>query len=191
VASERAQSQRELQIAEQLEARGANVQLVGLFDTQYPEQSWWRTALGNFLGPRVFTVNGNQSLTDLLPLTGLKNLHALQLGGIEVSDLASLTGLKNLELLDLHNTNVSDLSPLAGLKNLEWLALYDTHVSDLSPLAGLKNLQTLGLHGTQVRDLSPLAGLKNLTELSLNNTQVSDEQVKLLQQALPNCKIVR
>ncbi len=47
------------------------------------------------------------------------------------------------------------------------------------------------LTDTQVSDLTPLANLKSLDELHLYHTQVSEEQVTKLQQALPNCRIVK
>ena len=50
-------------------------------------------------------------------------------------------------------------------------------------------VQSVNLDDTQVSDLSPLAGLKTLTSLYLGSTPVSDEQVEILQKALPNCKI--
>jgi hypothetical protein len=50
-------------------------------------------------------------------------------------------------------------------------------------------LERIWLDGTQVSDLSPLAGCKNLRDLSMQETPVSDEQVQLLLQALPDCKI--
>ena len=69
------------------------------------------------------------------------------------------------------------------------LYLDHTPVSDISPVARCTNLRLLLLDDTQVTDLTPLANLKNLTELHIQGTPVSEEQVKLLQKALPNCKI--
>jgi len=91
----------------------------------------------------------------------------------------------------LDNAIVSDLSPLTELKNLETLWLRGAQVSDLTPLAELKSLRFLDLSGAQVRDLSPLWELKSLEELVLYDTQVGDEQMQELQQALPNCRIIR
>ena len=84
---------------------------------------------------------------------------------------------------------MSDLSPIAGLKNLGQICCDDTPVSDLSPWDNVLGLEVLNLDRTKVTDLTPLANLKNLTELHVQGTPVSEEQVKLLQQALPNCKI--
>ena len=69
--------------------------------------------------------------------------------------------------------------------------LDNTQIADLSPLAELKNLEVLDLSGTRVTDVSPLAELKSLILLALPGTKVTDQQVNALQQALPNCIIVR
>ena len=89
------------------------------------------------------------------------------------------------------NPQVADVTPLAELKNLRWLDLECTQVADVTPLAELKKLEGLDLSGTQVADVTPLAELKNLNVLYLVNTQVTDEQVNDLQQALPDCTIIR
>ena len=52
-----------------------------------------------------------------------------------------------------------------------------------------ERVRFVSLKDTQVNDLSPLAELKNLEWLFLYNTQVSDEHVRELRQALPNCEI--
>ena len=65
--------------------------------------------------------------------------------------------------------------------------------SDLAHLKCLKSLERLNLAGTQIDD----AGLFHLKELGglrylwLSGTKVSDAGVADLQEALPNCKIIR
>jgi len=54
-------------------------------------------------------------------------------------------------------------------------------------------LSRLSLWGTKVTDagLVHLKGLGNLKALDLSATRVTDDGVKQLQEALPNCAIVR
>ena len=91
----------------------------------------------------------------------------------------------------LFTTSFNDVSPLAAFENLDFLDLSWTQVADVTPLAELENLEVLGLERTQVTDVSPLAGLKNLELLDLSGTNVTDQQVNDLQQALPDCEIIR
>jgi len=60
-------------------------------------------------------------------------------------------------------------------------------------LAELKNLTALDLSFTPITDagLKELASLNNLTTLYLYGTQVTDAGLKELQQAIPNCQIVK
>ena len=68
-----------------------------------------------------------------------------------------------------------------------------TDANVLSSLKDLSQLRTLSLLGTGVTDaaLPHIKGLPQLTTLVLLGTKVSDEGVKKLQQALPNCTIIR
>lgn len=77
----------------------------------------------------------------------------------KVSDLSPLSGLKNLQRLNVFSSSVSDLSPVRELKNLQRLNVASTDVSDLSPLRELKNLQRLDIYYTKVTDLSPIVPL--------------------------------
>ncbi len=106
--------------------------------------------------------------------------------------LAPLLGadyFQEVPVVDLSRTKVSDLTLLAGLQNLQDLYLIDTPVSDVAPLAKLASLERLWLGNTQVSDPTSLANLTNLQFLSLSHQQVGEEQIKELQQALPNCTI--
>jgi Leucine-rich repeat (LRR) protein len=119
-----------------------------------------------------------------------RSVESVDLSDSKVSDLSPLTKLKQIKSLVLNNTSVSDLSPLAELQNLKELDLNNTPVSDLTPLAELRNLEWLDIGETQVSDLSPLAKLKNLKWLFIFNNTASYEQSQELEQALPNCQIV-
>jgi hypothetical protein len=126
---------------------------------------------------------------DLSPLKGLKNLESLGLEATEIDDLAPISGLVSLKRLRLMASRTTDLAAIANLHNLEELDLDLTPVSDLSALAELNKLRYLSAISTEVHDLTPLKGLKNLRVLRVGLANVSEGQIKMLQAALPNCKI--
>ena len=103
------------------------------------------------------------------------NVYAVYLDNNRVTDaaLVHLTGLSSLLILELERSQVTDagLVHLKGLVNLRALRLNDTEVTD----AGLEHLK----------------GLIDLEVLVLSDTQVTDAGVAKLQEALPNCKILR
>jgi Leucine-rich repeat (LRR) protein len=160
------QRRREKATIDWVEKMGGQVDFLSSFPID--ERSWWEQTKDKWFGEKVLFVNLNDT---------------------QLSDLSPLSELKNLELLYLDDTQVSDLSPLAELKNIGTLDLSGTKVSNLSPLAELENLNVLFLMNTQLSDLSPLAKLKNLETLMGFGRLVSEEQVEELKKALPNCEI--
>ena len=67
-----------------------------------------------------------------------------------VSDILPVSGLTNLKALDFQDNTISDISPLAGLTNLIWLSLVGNTISDLSPLVantGMASEDKVDVHG--------------------------------------------
>ncbi len=98
--------------------------------------------------------------------------------------------------LDGRSVRDADLQPFGDVfKDLEHLTLNNTQITDagLEHLKGLSNLFFLRLNSTQITDvgLVHIEGLTKLRWLDLGNTKVSAGGVKKLQQALPNCQIIR
>ncbi len=161
----------------------------------------------------IWSVNLNVSnLTDddMEHLKGMSELDTLYVGPYigntvdvtHVTDagLVHLKGLTKLETLYLNGTSITDagLVQLKGLTKLKDLNLRFTYVTEsgLKHLKGLTELETLwlgGFGGCEVTDagLEHLKGLTKLKDLRLYNSKVTDEGVKRLQQALPNCTIHR
>ncbi|MBC2140531.1 leucine-rich repeat domain-containing protein, partial [Listeria innocua] len=121
-------------------------------------------------------LNGNPTLSDISPLSGLTKLTTLRISDSNVSDISPLSGLTNLTSLDLRNNQISDISPLSGLTKLTTtLYLENNQISDVSPLSGLTKLQALNLNNNQISDISPLSGLSGLVgRLDLDGNQISD-----------------
>ena len=135
----------------------------------------------------------------LAHIKGLTRLQRLWLVNAPVTDagLAHLKGLAQLRELEINGTKITDagLTHFQGLSQLAFLSLNDTKVGDagLVHLQGLCQLISLRLDDTKITDagLVYLQGLSQLQELHIANTKVTEQGVKKLQQALPNCKIVR
>ncbi len=135
----------------------------------------------------------------LASLKGLPQLQALELARSHVTDagLENLRGMSRLRYLWLSGTQISDagLEHLKALNELKSLYLDGTKVTDagLRHLKALSQLRYLNLSGTKVSSagLEHLKELKQLQELDLRRTEVTGEGAKILQQALPNCRIYR
>jgi len=130
-------------------------------------------------------------ITDLSPLAGHTQLLSLTLDGNEqLRDLAPLTKMENLRLLYLDRNHVVDLSPLAGLTKLKYLYLRDNQVDNLNPLGKLEHLVMLDIGGNKITDLIPLMNLSKLKYLSVDDSPyLPQEEVDRLQRALPECEI--
>ena len=117
---------------------------------------------------------GNNSLTDISPLTELTNLTQLALDYNLVSDISALAGLTKLTQLTLANNSIEDISPLATLTALEQLLLGNNAISDISPIAKLINLKLVYLEDNNIKDVSPLKKLVHLRVVQLAGNSVSN-----------------
>lgn len=113
-------------------------------------------------------------------------LSKMGLGDSDILPIAELTKLKNLTLSENRLTSVA---PLENLSDLTFLHLGGNNIEDISPLSGLSSLKTLYLDGNPIRDFAPLRALKSLTTLSIVDIDISEDELKSLQDALPNCSI--
>ncbi len=130
-------------------------------------------------------------------------------------NLGQLKKLNNLEELILKRyDSVYNIEALAALKNLEHLTLqpnrnkiqavifpvhqgkttsvnFKTEPLDLSPLQSLSKLNYLNLLGVEAVDFSFIEKLSNLEHIYLGGTNISNEQIEIIQKALPELEIVR
>ena len=140
--------------------------------------------------------------SDLIPLTELKRLRAVRLGGTAVTDeaLKTIGQLSNLEDLDLRECGISDdgLAALSQLNKLKALRLSGKSgacsVSDdgMVHVAKLKNLKVLAIDYLWVSEdgVNAFLGLDNLQELYMAETTIGNESVELFAK-FPNLKKLR
>jgi internalin A len=102
----------------------------------------------------------------------LSNLTILDLSNSEISDLQPLTGLKNLEGIMLNENKIIDLKPLEELGNLQLLDLSNNQISDLKPLTTLSHLELLLLNSNKISDIQPLAKITNLYGVTFSDIAV-------------------
>jgi len=119
----------------------------------------------NSIGSNVLPAHALESLRDL-------KLESLHVAEVAQSNLLAISGITSLRALDCNFTQVTDLTPLAQLANLQSLDCSGTQVNDLTPLAQLANLQSLDCYCTQVTDLTPFTGLRSLTTLDAGSCEL-------------------
>ena len=118
--------------------------------------------------------------------TSSLSLKDTSLGDGVLSDVVKLYSLTSLTLSGDSLTNISPLSALGGLVFLD---LSNNSISDISPLGNLRELKTLYLDNNPITDLSPLYSLPQLEMLSIRGIAITDEQLDVLSETMPNCKI--
>lgn len=148
--------------------------------------------INNFFYLESLKLPGNylMDISFLKDFTLLKNIH---LNDNYIVDISPLFFIKNLRVLNLNgNRRVENINPLRELVSLEKIDLSYTSIYDLSPLMELKNLKTLRLNKCYIRikDFYYLLDSINLKELCVRSSKILPEQLKELQKAFPNCKIL-
>lgn len=96
---------------------------------------------------------------DLSPLSNLKKLERLCIGGNAVSDLTPLSGMDLGELHAWGNYELRDISPLSGMAHMHVLMLGECPVENIDAVSGMKELGILDIANCQVKTLWPIAGL--------------------------------
>jgi hypothetical protein len=135
----------------------------------------------------------------LAQVQNLPELRGISITGTQISDngLAHLQRIGQLEVLILDDTHITDegLKYLSNLTRLNGLYLDNTQISDggLAYLTRMNKLEVLSASGTQITDdgLAHLKGLTKLELVRLIGTKLTEEGTGKLQQALPNCEIIR
>lgn len=131
-------------------------------------------------------------ITDITPLSYLKNLIEVDLFHNEISDITPLKNLKNLKYLSLgicewsegtegiHFNTVIDFNTLLGLFKIEKLYLAYTDFYNLDLLANLNNLNTLDLAYSKVSDFSQLENFFKIEQLNLSGNKLNENNLKFI-----------
>lgn len=154
------------------------------------------------VGDRIISVDlGGKPVADadLMHLAPLTEVKSLNLSETAISDagLAQLAQLKKLKFLYLFKTNVTDAgaAELTALPRLEVLCLDRTLITDVGvkSLEELPRLEKLHMHSRLPITDAGLESLKKhvrLFELKIGGPQITEQGIKGLKEALPNCKII-
>ena len=146
------------------------------------------------------TLHGNSSRhhdeDDFRYLRYCTNLLALDIGHNSVRDVSFLYDLPDLKVLILACNEITDITPVGSLHQLEYLELFKNDVRDLSCLEGCTKLIDLNVCFNHIDDLTPIAKLPRLQRLWVFNSNnwsdadpVDGQQLALLKQSLPQCRI--
>jgi hypothetical protein len=92
--------------------------------------------------------------------------------------------------LILSASQIGDIEPLKTMTNPKCMYLDHNQIEDVSPLQHLQSLTELWLEENQIIDITPLESLTNLRHLSLTGNPLYNEEVRALEEALPNCEIL-
>ena len=136
------------------------------------------------------SIEGNDNVTNLAPLSKLSNLKEINASGTLISDLSPLSELNDLKVLSCANTRITDLRPLEALVQLEKLDFSNTLLDSLNGLNSLDHLQVLRIDKTGVDKLQPLNGCKDLRFIYCDNTKVGKVDIDKFLDSNPNCLII-
>ncbi len=124
-----------------------------------------------FVSVDSINLSGNTQITDLSPLSELRDLKHLDISNTAIADLSPISNVTLLESLNLENTPTSTTFFIKYSDRLKYLNLSGTQVESIGELLNLKNLVTLKLEqANQIQSFAVLNEFKNLTELNLSSS---------------------
>ena len=117
---------------------------------------------------------GQQILSNIAPLSALRNLRYLDLQGLPISDLSALENLTAIEDLHLNQTQITNIDIIDRLPKLKRLGLAYTSISELPNFKAAPNLEQLNYSGNQLIDLVPfVSNLPNsINDLTLTGNRI-------------------
>ncbi len=122
----------------------------------------------------IYLNAGNNTIRNLSPLAGLKNLQTIDLQHNALNDLSALSALDKLESLNVAFNSLSSLSPLSSVAALQWLDCGNNALQNLAGIQNLTELTYLNLSYNTIADISPLSECTKLTHLEISNNEITD-----------------
>lgn len=127
---------------------------------------------------------------DLENLKYCTDLIALDIGHCgHVKSLDFLAELPKLKYLDIALCDFTDISALESQPDLVYLQMMYNCVEDISPLTNCKDLRFLNLSDNKISDYRPLLELTKLERLWINSVGITDEDIAVIEGALPDTLI--
>ncbi len=152
--------------------------------------------IGELTWLKELSLENNMDITDVSPLSQLKNLTSLNLSLTGTEDISCLKDLTALQELRISGTNVSDVSVLSSYTELKTLYMSQLSKLDRETIslpasvqnlycsgdgletldftASVDNLLMLEADGNDLSDISPLRKFENLSRVNLSNNRIED-----------------
>ena len=159
-------------------------------DVSYSNKSFTKN-ISNLKGLKELTlIDVNNcipyDMSFLKNMTGLEDLFIM--GEHELDD-TGISKLKNLKRLTIMLCEFEDLSGLKKCSSLEELILYNCNSRfDVSWLVGT-NVKSVYFTAGHIENLDKLASMKKLEKVTLDFIYISDDTIKKIKKALPDCRI--
>lgn len=107
-------------------------------------------------------------ITQLVNMTRLKNLNVYNALSLE-----PLSNMKQLRHLEIGGDNITSLEPLKNLIGLKYLLIHNnTKITTLKPISNLVNLSSLHIHCDKIKSLKPLEKMHKLTHLIISHNEI-------------------
>ena len=116
----------------------------------------------------------NRNINNIYGIEFCINLDTLNIGENSISDLLSLSNLKQLTILNVDNNNIDDISPLKGSYTLVNLNLNNNYLNSIDALSNLTKLTGLFLNNNAIQDITSLSNLLNLKYLAVGGNPIEN-----------------
>lgn len=111
-------------------------------------------------------------LTDLSPLSSLKDLTKISFSGNVVTDLSPLSSLENLRNITAINNNIETLEPIANLSNIEYICLDGNKLTSIDEISNWTNLIEISFANNLIELIPNLEQLQQLEKINLSNNKI-------------------